>query len=178
MKRVLCSMVMGIVLVATGAATGTTGQVVMTHPDPTGAFYWSANPSGGDWTGADPFPTFCVENREYVTPGQTYYYTLSTNVIDNGTGTAFPLAVSAAWLYDLYRKDANLQNPTNRELVQTAIWALLGEQPAPSGNWAYDAATSSAMDWGTNLYGYGVMNIWTNEACTGHAQDVLTPGPG
>jgi hypothetical protein len=178
MKRAFCGMmVLGVVLFAAGVSMGNTGQVVLSHPDSTGAFYWSANPSGGDWTGPDPFATFCVENQEYTNPGQTYYYTLSTTVIDNGTGHSFPLAVAAAWIYDLYRKDASLHNATNRELVQTAIWALLNEQAAPVGNWAYTAAKSSAMNWGTDLHGYGVMNVWTDQACTGHAQDVLTPGP-
>jgi len=35
------------------------------------------------------FTTFCVENREYFSPGTRYFYTLSDSVTDNASGTGY-----------------------------------------------------------------------------------------
>lgn len=42
-----------------------------------------ANGSGVD------FVTYCVENREFFSPGTKYFYTISDSVVDNNSGTGY-----------------------------------------------------------------------------------------
>ncbi|MCX5638055.1 MAG: PEP-CTERM sorting domain-containing protein, partial [Planctomycetota bacterium] len=165
----LCVCVMGISAVAAPSVT-----LNSTYPR-------VATVVGGfaGYKAGDTFNTFCVEGGEYFTPGTTYYVKLDDAAIKGGTLTEDPLDPRTAWLYNGYLNGTfgtpsfSLDNS-----IQAAVWMLEGELTANMSNTYYAQAMAQNP---TGIGNIRVMTLWSNEACTIHAQDHLVrvvPAPG
>jgi len=164
----------------------------------------NASQGGGDKVGiydvGDQFVTFCIETDEYVSNNHAYYVTIDTVAWDGGSGgpTPDPLSPESAYLYSLWLEGGDgvntiIHSNDTADALQKAIWHLedesLGSNSGLSGTyigWAQDAVTSGGPNdswydtWGNTIGDIRVMNLWTNEGLTCHAQDQLVrvPVPG
>jgi hypothetical protein len=140
------------------------------------------------------FATFCVETQEYFSPGSSYYYDISNKINNNNNdpNTILPVTKGTAYLYSQF---VSGQLVVNTNLLagelQSAIWYLqreisLSDVVLDGGdNKFLDEALSkfgglaNAQLASNGAYNVAVVNVWTDAAHTGHAQDQLisTPEP-
>jgi hypothetical protein len=98
-------------------------------------------PNGGNPIAVDNFYTFCVEQKEFFTPGLSYQIgqTTALGVISNGIGiksvlTNRTLTGYSAWIYSMFRNDDGFNLPvaitgdggittTEYNALQYAVWA-------------------------------------------------------
>jgi len=153
-------------------------------------------------SGSGGFQTFCIEENEYFTPGQTYTYSLSDMAKFNAFDTSHgydplkggdPLSIGTAWLYNEFTKGTsgalaaiydfnNTSGLRNADAgqFQIALWALENEVAAPTNNIYLNLVTTTLH---TNVYAdangaYGIkaINVFQNGvAC--QDQLVKTPIP-
>ena len=141
--------------------------------------------------GITGFETFCVEggtNDVYFTPGVTYTYTTSSQVLGGPQG-ALPLTVGTAWLYSQFATGqlTGYYGASNRNALagqlQNAFWTLENESNAAIAGWIQTlltgqfGASSTIADWtaaaGANNFGVQVMNLWTSSTSNVAAQNQL-----
>jgi hypothetical protein len=136
------------------------------------------------------FQTFCVEHDEFVTPGTTYNFNVST-AADNGgvnTNSGDPLGCRTAYLYTQfwngtlsdYDYELGSGRAASATALQQAIWYLENEVSYSSLNsqaraWVDEAtdAVSAGGSWydqyGTGIGNVRVMNMYTASADPGPA---------
>jgi hypothetical protein len=142
-------------------------------------------------SGHGDFITFCLEYRENIAFGTTFYYDVSQAARYNGNGTVDPISRATAWLYLQFRSGTlgsfgeaynYTATPSDANDLQQAIWFLEGEYGGLNNYYAVLAnaqAQSPTFD-NEGFYGVGVMNLWANADATGARQDqlILIPGGG
>lgn len=142
------------------------------------------------------FATFCLETQEYFSPGGTYWVEFTNLINKNASPAPIPLNRGSARLYHLFQtqelddivyQGVNLYDFTaaNRKAaagkLQSALWILQGEDPDPGTNPLVNYAKATWADWALpNASPSGaldtpvkVVNMWTNAAHTGYAQDMI-----
>lgn len=139
------------------------------------------------------FETFCIESQEGMTIGFTFEYTISTDIMFNGDGTADPLDAESAYLYTQFLADEirnilgkpNLPDDKVADAVQLALWLLEEGRATNDPNaqaLAQDAEDAVNNGQWSGLGQVRVMNVWN----PGHVGDplhakqdvlVLIPGP-
>lgn len=86
------------------------------------------------------YSSFCLESKNYFTPGTTYTVVSVGDVATGGGPNASaggdPVEDETKWLYAAYMSDVfeGLANAAN--LVQQAIWYLEGEDGGQAGAWS------------------------------------------
>lgn len=142
----------------------------------------TSGPSSGS-----TFESFCLEEYEYFSYGQSLYVKGVTNATTNAAGghygasTSDPLSFETAWLFTKYSQGAYGNTSTVKSDMQNAFWHLEGEKALSALSSNAKSYVSAAQTAVTNGYtGYGnvrVLNLYTNAAYTntiaGHAQDQL-----
>ena len=137
------------------------------------------------------FESFCVEHTEYITLGPSHGYYIggiSNAAIKGGTSTSDTLDTKTAYLfqnwYDGNLKIGYLNNNTDANALQNAIWYIEGEiSSLPTGR-ATDYYNEAVTYANGSLYGVQVLNMYSSyNSSTGEysglAQDQLVvPEPG
>ena len=105
------------------------------------------------------FETFCLEQNEHISFGNTYDYRINTGAVQGGVGAAATdpntgltmdnLSVGTAWLYSQFRAGTlanyfTANRNANAGVLQNAIWGLEGEVAYNAGN-VYIAAAKAAL---------------------------------
>ncbi len=132
------------------------------------------------------FQTFCVEVGEFITSGSGFYAGPYDVTLGEATQYGGPLGTrtiteGAAWLYSEFARGelagysytGTSARINSAGLLQTAIWGLMSEKPAPSGNIFYDMAItkfgngSYAADTGafahnsaSGYYDVAILSLW------------------
>ena len=125
-----------------------------------------------NWMPTDVFPTFCVEQTRYFTPGNTYIGTIDSNILASGEA----LEEDVRKIYAAYLNGA--LDGVGAKLIQDNIWSVQG------GGSILTTAIDAAIGDSTNIAGWNdvrVLNLWTRAAYTGtdnQSQLVMTPVPG
>jgi len=100
-----------------------------------GAFFVD-NVVGGPLAGTT-FNTFCLEEHEFFTPGNTYIYSISDRAVQGGVGPAGdPISLGTAYLYNKYLDDGANYNGSDQQALQEAIWFLEDEITSCTGSCA------------------------------------------
>jgi hypothetical protein len=148
-------------------------------------------------TAAGLFETFCLEVNENIAFGGTYYADVSTSTLHGGVGggSPDPLSPETAYLYgmfiagDLAGYDYDVSGgPAARvasaNALQHVIWYLEEEEgktwtdgDGSKADVFYQDALANA---GSDIGDVRVLNLYTDAAGTGFAQDhlVMIPEPG
>jgi hypothetical protein len=178
MKKLLLALLCGMVL-APAALAGTVR--VNDGPGSPGGIYNVVTSDNGS------FQTFCVERREYLNLGATYYYEISNAVrFDGGPiGTFDPISRATAWLFVNFRTavPGYADDAFHNNAIQNAIWCLEGDVTPGSlsakARDYYNAAIAGAgPNWASDAngaFGVYVMNLNTTNPGTyaGRRQDLL-----
>ena len=85
------------------------------------------------------YQTFCLESRNYFTPGGTYWVTSVGDVVTGGgpgQNGNDPLSGDTKWLYAAYMSDVfKSDSSITAQTVQNAIWFLEGEVGGKEDDW-------------------------------------------
>jgi hypothetical protein len=142
---------------------------------------YAATTKGQLNNGLPNIQTFCVEGGWYpesATAGRSYGVTLGSETKNTGR----TLTLGAAYLYynfamgTLDGYDYGSGRTTSAGLLQNALWSLMGEASAPSGNTFYNAAIANgnALTANNGTYAVQVMNLWDVGQTSGTGyQDML-----
>jgi hypothetical protein len=151
---------------------------------------------------APSFETFCIEFNEDVFSGANYHWSISDRAIKGGNAEFDQISIGTAYLYNLFAigqldyayTGGNTARSADAGLLQNAIWWLEGENGL-SRDYSNEFENLVVSLWGEGgakvnnnyVYPVRVVNVWTNSAHTGLAQDQLiyvgdgspitTPGP-
>lgn len=211
MSRLLSVALAAAVVLAGAASAAEAGTITLGY----GPGSYSGSNGGGEFsvtsfTGSVPpmgsgaavsgsyFQTFCVEHDEFVTPGTSYNFKVST-AADNGganTNSGDPLGCRTAYLYTQFwngtLSDYDYQLGAGRAAsataLQQAIWYLENEVSYLSLNsqakaWVDEAtdAVSVGGSWyeqyGTGIGNVRVMNMYTSSGARIQDQLILVPLP-
>jgi len=117
----------------------------------------------------DVFPTFCLEESEYFSPGHVYNVTLDMFAVRGGidldptTPGKDYLDIATAWVYSQFL-DGGLSSSLNAAEVQNTIWCIEDEKAYSTLNAdekaLYNQARSASELWGTDFHGVQVMNLY------------------
>jgi hypothetical protein len=131
------------------------------------------------------FETFCVEENEYFTPGNTYNYNITQAAISGGIagGHPDPISKGTAWLYlkfaqkklSGYDYSTGSGGNASAALLQETIWFLENETTVAPTNPLFlnlAMAVPHYLDNNAGFYRVGVLNL--TELAGGEAQDQLT----
>lgn len=194
MKRILFSVVVVFGLAGAGAAAadtiGTGDTVEITNPGG-GAPATPYSGSGGPFNATahgETWVTFCLEIKEHISSGSTYFVQVSDGATKGGYGGQEPagsdydpLSDLTAWVYWNYRN----QNPFKWSGidVQYFVWKSEDEyeltSPPTAASNAYTLISghaAGAMGAWTNNGRVVVMNLFSDEARTNHMQSQLALG--
>jgi hypothetical protein len=191
MKRlsiIAAALMLGIMLIAPAHAEFVPDGSAIKVAQPS----WN-NSNGGQFdvylppeSGTAYFPTFCIEIKEYFSPGQTLYVkSVTGEILTNATGSAIALNGQAAFLYYQFRTGGLgslgfvYGDLASSVALQKAIWY---EQYGTAGgfgeNNAY-AVYADANGWANDYIGnVRVMNLYGDANYCSPAQDMLTLVPG
>jgi hypothetical protein len=179
MKKVLLALVVTALLpLAAASANPMVGQQVTVRVGTIGEFHIT-----GPASDAYSFETFCVEKNELITTDAFYIGSITKEARYNGGNTPVPLTEGVAWLYTEFQHDALAgYAPAKKNVLQNAIWMLMGEMTVDPSNEFVALANQNAAGFGTGHV--VVLNLYKNysreEGFTGAVQDqlYLVPEPG
>jgi hypothetical protein len=179
MKKVLMAILMLLLMAPMAYADIVAGDNIVPN---TGALT-GANQGGAFYIykgGVLQFTTFCVEDNEVFTPGQTYKVASITNEAKAGgvsgqdTATGDTLSSQSAYLYNLWTSGGIAQTAANATNLQLAIWTLEGEWSTPLTGDALTLYNQAVANANGTLYNILVMNLVDLNG--GRAQDMLIQG--
>ena len=146
------------------------------------------------------FPTFCIENDEYFSPGNRYWIDVETVARLGGSGgpSPDPLDPVSAALYTQWLNSEDTTNAATATKYQLAIWKVEDEAvwDAKDKRWEKGNGLNQALDGAYNAYdtvtidtliasvgspssigNVRVMTLWSNIDKTGVQQDMLVTVP-
>jgi hypothetical protein len=170
-KALLVLGVMALLPVAAAEANPMVGQQVTVRVGTIGMFHITGPPSD-----AYSFESFCVEKNELITTDAFFIGAVTKEARYNGGSTPIPLTEGVAWLYTEFQHNALAGYvPAKKQVLQDAIWMLMGEMTVDATNEFVVLASQHAAGFGTG--GVVVLNLYKDysgeEGFTGPVQDQL-----
>lgn len=162
---------LSVVMLLSGTAMA--DMLVKLNTSGGGSPYVATVASGSDsilgWIAGQSFDTFCLEQKEYFKPGNTYKVDSIAPWAVNGGGGAVngqdPISIATAWLYDSWL-NGSLQATYNAAQVQNVIWNIEQEpsaanpQPLSAAEQTLKSqAIAGGGSWNGDFHGIWVMNL-------------------
>ncbi len=154
---------------------------------------WNTGSSGGEFavsyygSSATLFTTFCIEPKEYFSPGEKLIVqSIGTTIMYNGGGSPVALNSLVAYLYHEFAHnswnvagifDYGENRKTDDALLQAAIWALQYGTIDESNRFIKYALDYSTRDGWSGTGDVGVMNLFSPTGSVRQDQLALVPEP-
>lgn len=130
-KILLISSILTLFLTSQAFALPIAGSQVLMEND------WEVPYSMKDLNDLTVYQTFCLESKNYFTPGTTYDVESVGDIVTGGgaqTG-GDPLSVETKWLYAAYMSNVFSNVADTAKTVQRSIWYLEGEDGGSLSDW-------------------------------------------
>lgn len=124
---------------------------------------WSVPYTMIDLADGQSYSSFCLESRNYFTPGTTYLVQSVGNDAEGGGGGAVdgkdPVSIDTKWLYAAYMSNVFQGVYRAEARVQNAIWWLENEISGVKSDWDYLYNTFSNQFTYDSLRGWNIVAV-------------------